>query len=540
MQKWMLSVSLSIFLLTGLSTSSFFLPDFLTLVIKNDAYTTAQLNFAVVQENKAALLYLFKQTKEGDKEWQKLAKKLAESDGEIAYELAGFYLKQTPFTKNALDKKRIETETPSSTEIINIKQAKLWYQQAIRLNNANASIALAELNFQQGNMRETQNLLHKFQVTALSANQPNNDALGAIILITKIAINKGDIELAYALIDKYETLLQADELGALLLSSIEKYQILRFTDQVNIQGGSDYFTCGNSIQLFATNLLHLAQAEQLVKGFKHKPLNNLVCFSPVRYLPLSSMSCLLEKKEAIQCDESKFDEVADSVTARFIGIMLPEGGANVHLGILYFDAQDSIDVVEHEVSHLLGFVDEYPLVKGHVKCQKSQKQIFAQNISILQTSYQGDRALIREKILKQLAWAKQIKKNTPILHTKEGTSQKDKFWQLGTPKEFDQEIGLYRSDTCAKNSAERQSSFTAFKPLSSRTKLQYDQLNFPPEYLAFLDKNSDHLLMPSFHYNIALAYYRKNKLGQANDWLEQAASWEKNDRRRERIRRGSF
>ena len=46
--------------------------------------------------------------------------------------------------------------------------------------------------------------------------------------------------------------------------------------------------------------------------------------------------------------------------------------------------------------------------------------------------------------------------------------------------------------------------------------------------------------MPSFHYNIALAYYRKNKLVQANDWLEQAASWEKNDGRRERIRRGSF
>jgi hypothetical protein len=83
------------------------------------------------------------------------------------------------------------------------------------------------------------------------------------------------------------------------------------------------------------------------------------------------------------------------VTTRYIAIMLPKGGANVHFGMLYFDAKDSIDVIEHEISHLLGFVDEYPLGKGHSKCRTSQQQISAQNIAVLQNGYQGERSAIR-------------------------------------------------------------------------------------------------------------------------------------------------
>lgn len=540
MQKYAVSMSLLMFLLTGLSTSSFFLSDYLTFLIKNNAHTAAQLNFAIAHENKAALLYSLQQEKEGNKEWQKLAKKVAENDGGIAYKLADFYLEQTPYSKKVLNKKLISTKASYPETLINIKQAKLWYQQAIRLNHDKAPISLAELNFQQGNIIEAQKLLSTFQVKALSMNQPNDVPLGAIKLITKIAINRGNIELAKVFVAKYKSLFQADELGVLLLREIDKYQIFGEAEKVNIQVARENFTCANSIQLFATNLLHLAQAEQLVRKFEQKPLGDLVCFSPVRYLPFTSLSCFTGQKAPIQCDESKFDEVADSVTARFMGIMLPEGGANVHLGILYFDAQDSVDVVEHEVSHLLGFVDEYPLVKGHVKCQNNQEEVFAQNIAVLPTSYQGKRSVIREKVLKQLAWVKQIKHTTPILHSDDTSSPENTVWQLGTPARFEQEVGLFRAETCDNNSSERVSSFTAFKPLSRSTKLQYDQLSFPKEYLALLDKDSSQLLMPSFHYNIALAYYRKNNMAKANDWLEQAANWENDDRRLEKILKGSF
>ncbi|WP_114326457.1 tetratricopeptide repeat protein [Candidatus Colwellia aromaticivorans] len=518
-------MSLSIFLLTGLSTSSFFLANFLTSVIEKNEHTITQLNFAIAQENEAALLYAWKQSKQGSQNWQILAKQLSKNNGEIAYLLADYYL-----NKAYLGKK-----FSSQPE-----QAILWYQQAIRLNYPKASVALAQLYFQRGNVVAAQNILSELQVMEFSQYQGDDVAITAIILTIKIAISIGDVEFAKSLLIKFSSLLQADEIGASLLSAVEKYQVFPSIGGTNLKLDNNSVTCPYSIQIFATNLLHLAQVERLVMHFKDQPLNDLVCFSPVRYIPMSTLSCSTVLQSATLCDETKLDEVADSVATRYIGIMLPEGGANVHFGMLYFDAQDSIDVVEHEISHLLGFVDEYPLVKGHVKCRASQQQVFAQNIAVLQNGYQGERSVVRAKILKQLAWAEQIKKSTPILHVKDESLQNNQYWQLGTPEQFEQEVGLFRSQTCDNNSAKQQSTFNAFKPLSARTKLQYDGLNFPKQYIALLNKKSSQFLMPSFHYNIALAYYQQNKLKQANYWLEQAASWENDYGRRKKVRQGSF
>lgn len=528
--KWLATMSLSIFLLTGLSTSSFFLPDFLTHVIEENKHTVSQLNFALAQDNEAALLYAWQQSTQGSENWQRLAKKLANTKGEVAYVLAGFYMSEKQLDKNF----------SSQSE-----QAMLWYKQAIRLNYVKASIGLAELYFRQGDVLTAQNLLNKFQVMALSPNQHNELSLAAIILLTKIAISIGNVELVKSLLAKFSSLLQADEMGTSLLHAIEKYQVLLAINKTTGAQDNNTAICPNSIQMLATSLAHLDQAERLVKHFKKQPLNDVVCFTPVRYLPLSILSCSSTKKEAILCDESKLDEVADSITTRYIAMMLPEGGANVHFGMLYFDAQDSVDVVEHEISHLLGFVDEYPLVKGHVKCRASQQKVFSQNITVLKNSYEGERTTIREKVLKQVAWAEQIKKSTPILHPShlylsDESLQNNQYWQLGTPAEFEQNFGLFKAETCDNNAVKQQQNFNAYKPLSGRTKLQYDELNFPKEYITLLQANSEQFLMPSFHYNIAFAYYQQNKLKQANHWLEQAARWESDDSRRNNVRQGGF
>jgi len=526
-QKRFVIMSLSILLLTGLSTSSFFLANYLTRIIEKNEHTTAQLSFAIAQQNETALLYVWQQSKQGSENWQNLAKKLAKNNGEIAFLLANFY-----FNKESLGK-----NSSSQSE-----QAILWYQQAIRLNYSRASIALAELYFHQGNVSDAQNLIATLKVMDFSQTQTqaDDDTLSAIILTIKIAISIGNIELVNSVLSKFSSLLQANEVGASLLSAIDKYQVLPSIGDISLKQVSTSVSCATSIQFFATNLSHLVQVERLVKRFKHQPLNDLVCFSPVRYISLSALSCSSALQGAILCDETKFHEIADSVTTRYIAIMLPKGGANVHFGMLYFDAQDNIDVVEHEISHLLGFVDEYPLAKGHVKCRASQQQVSAQNIAVLKNSYYGKRSSIRTKILKQLAWAEQIKKSTPILHRNKERSQKDQYWQLGTPEQFKQEVGLFRSLTCDNNSAKQQSTFNAFKPLSDRTKLQYDELNFPKEYIRLLLNNSQLFVMPSFHYNIALAYYQQNNIKQATVWLEQAASWESVDSRRKKILQGAF
>lgn len=524
-KKWLVTMSLSIFLLTGLSTSSFFLTGYLTQVIEEKNHTEQQLNFGISENNEAALFYAWKKSEKHSQNWQTLAKKLAKTKGEVAYLLAEFYLNKKPSTKQSSGK---------------LEQAILWYQQAIRLNYFKASIALANLYFYQGDVLETQKLLARLNVMELPHNQLDDMAMAAIILTTKLAISEGDTAVVNSLLSKFLTVLQADAAGTLLLQKITRYQVQPSIDEASVDSKKSHAICPNSIQIFATNLLHLAQAERLVKSFESQPLNDLVCFSAVRYMPLPTLSCSSDKQNAILCDESKLHQVAESVSARYIAIMLPEGGANVHFGVLYFDAEDSVDIVEHEISHLLGFIDEYPLAKGHIKCLTNQQEVSALNIAVLQSRYKGERSLIRASILKQLAWAEQIKESTPILQIKDGSSQKNQYWQLGTPEKYDDEVGVFRSQTCDNNTAKERSYFTAFKPLSGRTKMQYDELSFPKQYIELLHKNFQKFLMPSFHYNIALAYYQQNNIAEANYWLEKAASWESNARRRKKVRQGDF
>ena len=125
----------------------------------------------------------------------------------------------------------------------------------------------------------------------------------------------------------------------------------------------------------------------------------------VRYIPINELDCNNDPQKAITCNEVQWELRAKTINTRYVGLMLPEGGANVHLGMLYFDAQDSVDVFAHEISHLLGFVDEYALTPEHSICQQPQKEIFSQNISVLKNRYQGNRKEVRVKVLKQLAWA---------------------------------------------------------------------------------------------------------------------------------------
>ena len=63
-------------------------------------------------------------------------------------------------------------------------------------------------------------------------------------------------------------MLQANEIGVSLLTAIEKYQVLSSIGNTSTNSRNNHVTWPNSIQVFATNLLHLTRVEQLVKRFK--------------------------------------------------------------------------------------------------------------------------------------------------------------------------------------------------------------------------------------------------------------------------------
>jgi len=518
MKNKLMLMSLLVFLLVGLSASSFFLSDYLTKRITKNEHSTSQLNFAITHENLAALSFAWRETQPHSERWLNLATKLAKTEGEVAYQLALYY-----------------QEKP--------KQAIFWYKTSIRLNYLKASTALAQLYFQQGKLIKAAQVLAPLPGESLEELN-----VESIVLKVKIAISQGKVDDVDKTISNYTLQLKITAAGQQLLEDIQKYQI-RFSENQRSMSSQPALNCDNSIQLFATNLNHLNRLESLITELTEQPLNNSVCFSPVRYMPINELDCSIEQDSAIRCDELNWQSWADTINTRYVGIMLPTGGANVHLGVLYFDAQDSVDVVAHEISHLLGFVDEYPLVAEHVKCQAIQEELFSQNISVLKNRYQGHQKDIRASVLKQLAWAKHIKSSTPILQSLTDLNGK-RYWQLGTPEEFKYETGVFKAQTCNNSAFQSKNGFSAFKPVSHRTKLQYFALKFPALYSALLQENSTQYIMPSFHYNIALAYYQQahfqqssfqqRSIEQANYWLEQAVKWEHDVKRKKIVRQGVF
>lgn len=538
MKKNLLMMSLFIFLLTGLSASSFFLPVYLTSIFVKNEHSAVQLSFAIKQENVSALRYAFKHSVVHSEQWLTLAKTLAKTQGEIAYQLALYYQKSP-------------------------QKKVFWFKSASRLGYHQGTLALAEYYFEQDDFVKAAEVIATIptilQTSKLDDLESSEQLAVAVkILIVKIAINQGKTVQVENNIRQYAKLLKSTETGRLLLNDIEKYQII-IPNKQTIEPNNSSLQCENSIQLFATKIAHLKQVEKIIDDFKTQPLNSAICFAPVRYMPINTLDCNDNQNLAIRCDEIKWQLYADSIDTRYVGVMLPKGGANVHLGMLYFDSQDTVDVVAHEISHLLGFVDEYPLKAEHIACSVPQKEPFSQNIAVLKRTYQGDRKIIRANVLKQLVWSKYIKSSTPILHSVT-TVNGNQHWQLGTPKEFEHEIGLFNAQTCDETNAKKARDFKAYKGISQRTQLQYFSLSFPGLYSLLLQENSIRYRMPSFHYNIALAHFQqiaveisasqplslnqialnKKSLEQANYWLEQAAMWEDNRDRRKKIRQGSF
>ena len=525
-------MSLLIIMLTGLSTSSFFLNDYLTKTINKNKHNLAQLNFALERNNLAALRFAWKNSQLHRKQWLNLAKKLAKTQGEVAYQLAHYY-----------------QDKPDSAP----EQATFWYKNAIRLKYFPASITLAQHYFEQEQLDKAAKIL-----AVLPPELSEKLSIKVNMLTINIAINQGKLVEIKQMIDHYAAQLQTTPTGQLLLTDIKKYQLLPNASRAN-ESEQVIERCDNSIQFFATNLKHLKRLESLIKEVKDQALGRVVCFSPVRYLPINALDCHHEQEQAIRCDERDWQPWASTINTRYIGLMLPKGGANVHLGVLYFDAQDNADVITHEISHLLGFIDEYPLVAEHVKCRSSQSKQFSHNISVLKKFYQGEQKTVRGIVMKQIAWAKYIKATTPILQPVNHLNNQQ-YWQLGTPKTHQNEIGLFKAQTCEHSEEQEKNSFSAYKAVSKRTKLQYFALDFPSLYAELLQENPQQYLMPSFHYNIALAYFQQSSvqqssvrqssvrlnysqqrsLEQANYWLEHAARWEQDVNRRKRVRQGKF
>ena len=112
-------------------------------------------------------------------------------------------------------------------------------------------------------------------------------------------------------------------------------------------------------------------------------------------------------------------------------------------------------------------------------------------------------------ILSQIPWRDLIKDSTPIL------SQGNNGWQLATPREFNDQVGVFEADTCFYSSHVQ-----AFKPIARRTKLEYFELTFPEIYERIFLLAPRQYLMPSYHYNISQDLVEQGELSDAIEVLQ--------------------
>jgi len=533
--KKLLVITIMMSLLILLSSSSFFLTNYLALQIKGNKYSPEQFAYALKVDHIEALLIQERGAKLGSNDWLVLNQKLAKTQKDSAVKLA------TWFQQQAKEK----------SDSANLFNSILWFEQAIRLDSPYAIVQLAQLYFDQGDLVKAKNTLALFH--------HNHDAAGLIedslLLQINIETHLGNIAIVEQLINTDAFINHASEKSNRLLSSLVKYQVIKANaskiptvkklSEQRLELSGD---CISSLQLFTSNLAFLKHLEHLIEQFKSQHvLAKYICLPIPKYINAALFDCQAEPGDAITCEESLWQHVASETKTRHVGLMLNTGGANVHQGMMYFDRQDDVNVFSHEISHLLGFVDEYPLVKTHDKCQGPQQSAFSHNIVVLKEFYQGEPKVLRAEILKHVPWAENIKRSTPVLQrvlvkTKKVTLPKQGTWRLGTPSGFKEEVGLHISESCQNSTAliNSQVSFSAFKPVSQQTHLRYYSNKFPQEYLDLLEKKPLSFLMPSFHYNIALSLLQEGKTEEAREFFRQAARWDDNPKRKRVVSNGGF
>lgn len=537
-------------LLLLISASSFFLPAYFDSLQKSDNISISLLEYGVKIENIAAMrLALYKEPK-GTKPWVDLLILMAKKDAVSAYELGRYY-----------------------KSVKNINQALLWFKQGVRLNNNNAYFELANLYFEQEHDQKNALELAALTLEELvlkqgEYSQYEYDAqlIKKLSLQVKIALKQGNTKFLNDVISKHLNLLLQNKQGVALMSALESFNVdhyyknqlkhkitnhkLRSTNtsfelKSNISGSS----CIADIQFFATNLKDLNHVQSLIETFAITDLGQRICLLPVRYVPLTALQCdnphLNTRQKALACDESYWHTIASTIPTKFIGVVVPYTNSYVNLGILYLKPKETISGFSHEVSHLMGFVDEYPIPLRHEKCQQIQSFPFSLNVAVLSNLYQGDLKALREQVLQQVSWRDEIKATTPIFVKEENnelnTLKKEgnvSIWRLGTPMRFKHEIGVFSANTCDNNEGNKV--YEAYRPTAQTTSLQYAEIPFSTLYLRLLNKQPKFFQMPSFEYNIALSYYLKGNIRQARLWLKKAAEHEKNPLKKSKIEKGLF
>lgn len=513
----------SAFLLTS---SSFSLSSYLTKFIVEQPLNDKQQKIAKRLAPDIAYPYLVKQQEYGSSAWLTSIHFLAEHQARYAETLAQYYL-ATAATDQAIHfyNKAISLGSPSAAKAL-AQHYFIAKQSQLAYSTAKKGLELVKTNKQNDTNDDIQDTFQQLLLlfAELTADLAKREDLQN--LVSSLLTFKQGRELVHELVD---------------FQVIDSPNGSIFTAKNNMP--SMNAQCQQSIRLYATNLTDLRKLTVFKRQYQAHPFNQHLCITSISYQPTKQLTCQTVKNKAITCNEldwlkenNKSEKLKNA--DKYIGLMLSQGGANVHFGVLYLDSDDNFEIFIHEMAHLLGFVDEYQLLQSHRICQQAQDQAFAYNIAVLDKYYYGDRAKIREQLLTQLPWARNIADDTKILQLVDEYRNSEKAfikkWRVGTPKNQHGEVGVFPAETCNNEKIQ------AFKPITSWTQMRSYSQPMPELYLSLLANRASDYSMPSFHYNVGLAYFKQGKLASAKQWLTYAAKFEAKKTRQLKVLVGEF
>lgn len=501
-----------------LSASSFSLIDTLNKMLASGEYQKepkryhSQYMLSLNLGLPAAQYQHLKDLDYGSFKWRLLAEKLARSDADIAWQLAQYYA----------DKQHQ-------------RNYQYWFTKSLELGSVDALIANIKRNLKEHSSQD--DYLSAKASLALLINS-NEDAL---ILSTHLAIEYNDQHQLNLNLKQLNT-----EKGLHLLSLINHYKIYNNSHANN---GSNQISavdlhnqkyaqvkpaiCQNKMQFFATSIQALTRLEKLINSIaKDSFYGKKFCFSTPRFISRSELNCTNSNSQRIQCDESIWQTKTIESDVKYLGILVDSGGANVNHGILYIDQQDNKQVLEHELMHLVGFIDEYPLTVTHDACANPKNTAIANNILLSHQQYFDDEHHAREALLDQIPWRDLIVADTPL--TSPVKVNNTIMYKLGTPRTHKNRVGLFPADTCSRHNV------LSFKPLHATTKLEFFEEKLPKEYQELSIISADNYNMPSYQYNIGLSLNKQANRALASKWFIQSAKFEKNEERQKVISRGGF
>ena len=529
------TVSLSVLL----STSSFSFQNYFSAL---SSPSDRLFDYAYQQQHTRAIRQKRSRQPNENALWLAYTHKLAQADAAEALALAEYY----------------QRKRESLSELANfdaIKQTSKWYQRALALITSQYGL---ERHLSQQQYAAFKQRLH---LQAASFYVSQNQLIRAFDLLLEIAnANQSALLMAFDLamglgrVDellRYQHLLELSDIGRAHHGLLERYQVFNLwyqtlPDQANsssVQVKANRALCSNSIQFLSSTLAGLQHADRLISKLQSHPLAKQVCFETPRYLPPKYFDCQAKQGSAINCNLLALSEITPNIKSRFLAFVHSEGGANVHYGSLHLALDDNTQVFAHELSHLLGFGDEYQLRADHKLCrpeytQQSQvynlttwsvDELLISSSASEPTSANFSIAAQRAEIIAKLPWGELVDEGTPIWQ------QIGNRWYLGTPDEYRGKIGLFRAESCDANP-----DVQAFKPIYNFNQLRFFELDFPQAYLKIKALQPSKYLMPSFHYNLALESFWQNDIELAKGWLDHAAQLERNDERKVKVLAGDY